>query len=301
MTKTVLFLIFNRPKTAQQTFDAIRQAKPPRLYLASDGPRPGEPHDPALIRETQQQVLNMIDWDCRVETLFRHENLGCQKAVSSAISWFFENEEDGIILEDDCLPDQSFFPFCETLLNRYKDHDRVKHISGNNFQGGRWYGEGDYYFSIYNHIWGWATWRKAWDQFSLTIQDPARIEQFMDTHIPCANAHAYWRSLLQKAVQHKITTSWAYFWTLSLWQHDGWSILPNRNLVVNTGFQPNATHTRQSVPGVPATSEALTVPFRDPLSIEISAEADRHTESILFRNHTLLEKIYNKLKTLVRL
>ena len=131
----VLFLIFNRPDTTQQVFDEIRKARPEQLYVAADGPRKDQSADYELCKKTRD-IIQQVDWDCKVFTCFRDENLGCKRSVSSAIDWFFSHVEEGIILEDDCVPDQSFFPFCQELLEKYRDDTRIMMISGNNFQFG---------------------------------------------------------------------------------------------------------------------------------------------------------------------
>ena len=158
----VLFLIYKRLDTARRVFEVIRVARPPRLYVASDGPRESKEGEAEKVQAVRDYVMSHIDWDCEVKTLFREKNLGCKYAVSGAISWFFENEEMGIILEDDCLPSMSFFWFCEELLDKYKDDERIVNITGCNFQQGRNNTGYSYYFSIYSHIWGWAGWRSSW-------------------------------------------------------------------------------------------------------------------------------------------
>ena len=164
MHSPVLFLVFNRPETTRRVFEAIRTAKPSRLYIAADGPRLEREGERANCEEVRKIALE-VDWECDVKTLFRDENLGCKRAVSEGISWFFEHEDEGIILEDDCLPDRSFFSFCKDLLERYRHDTRIMVISGVNFQQGRKRTEYSYYFSIYPHCWGWATWRSAWNCF----------------------------------------------------------------------------------------------------------------------------------------
>ncbi len=158
----ILFLIFNRPDTTKRVFESISRVKPTKLYIAADGARKNKVGEVLLCQETRN-IIELIDWECEIKTLFRTENLGCKIAVSSAIDWFFENEEQGIILEDDCLPHPSFFGYCETLLNYYKDDLRIGHIGGDNFQKGKKRGEGSYYFSQYYFIWGWAIWKLAWN------------------------------------------------------------------------------------------------------------------------------------------
>ncbi|HEY3387536.1 MAG TPA: hypothetical protein VGK46_13560, partial [Saprospiraceae bacterium] len=156
----VLLVIFNRPQTTRLVFEAIRKAKPPRLYVAADGPRIGVDSDIFNCREARE-IIKGVDWDCELKTYFREEDLGCGLGPSTAFSWFFEHEEEGIILEDDCLPSQNFFWFCEELLERYRHDNRIMHVGGNNFLNG-WQKDNDYsyYFSRSGHIWGWATWRR---------------------------------------------------------------------------------------------------------------------------------------------
>ena len=157
----VLFLLFNRPDTTTHVFEKIRQIKPQRLYVASDGPR--ESYDGEIEKVIKaREIASKVDWPCELKTLFRDKNLGCKKGVSSAITWFFEHEEQGIILEDDCIPNLDFFNFCENLLIRYSRDKRIFTITGSNFQNGKWRGDASYYFSKKFHCWGWATWKRAW-------------------------------------------------------------------------------------------------------------------------------------------
>jgi len=164
----ILFLVFNRPNTTQRVFNVIRQVKPKQLFVAADGPRRDKGADEEKCEATRE-IVKQIDWDCEVKTLFREENLGCGKAVSSAITWFFENVEEGIILEDDCLPNLDFFGYCEELLDRYRDNREVMFIGGDNFQKGKKWGDASYYFSAYNHVWGWATWKRTWDIYDFKL------------------------------------------------------------------------------------------------------------------------------------
>ncbi|MDD3083391.1 MAG: nucleotide-diphospho-sugar transferase, partial [Candidatus ainarchaeum sp.] len=170
----ILFLIFNRLDTTKQVFEEIRKAKPKKVYVAADGPRNIE--EKKKTDAVRKYVLDNIDWKCNVKTLFRKNNLGCGKAVSQAITWFFKNEEMGIILEDDCLPSQSFFPFCEELLKKYKDNEKIMHISGFNPVSKNKYSEADYFFSYTASIWGWATWRRAWKKYDFNMIDYKKFE-----------------------------------------------------------------------------------------------------------------------------
>ncbi len=242
----VLFLVFNRPDTTAQVFEAIRQAKPPRLYVAADGPREGREGEAGRVAKVRE-IATAVDWSCEVKTLFREENLGCKYAVSGAINWFFEQEEQGVILEDDCLPHSDFFPFCESLLARYLDDLRVTTITGQNFQKGRWRGEGSYYFSKYNHCWGWATWRRAWEHYQGELPFWAEWKSSPDwfQRMPLKKERDYWTQIFDQVAAGQID-SWAYPWTGSVWFHGGLTATPNVNLISNIGFGPKSTHTAES-------------------------------------------------------
>jgi hypothetical protein len=223
----VLFLVFNRPETTKQVFEAIRQAKPPRLYVAADGPRANREGEAARASQVRE-IATAVDWPCELKTLFRDENLGCKNAVSSGIDWFFENEEQGIILEDDCLPHPDFFTFCETLLNRYASDERVWVVTGDNFQDGQQRSDGSYYFSRYNHVWGWASWRRAWTKRDMNIQfwPNWRESPEWKAWLPDRVERKYWTKIFDQMYRQEIDT-WDYPWTASVWFHGGLSATPN--------------------------------------------------------------------------
>ena len=242
MKTPVLFLFFNRPETARKVFAAIREARPERLFLAADGPRDLQPGEVEFCQKTRESVEALIDWPCEVYRLYRNENLGCQKAVSSAIDWFFCQVEEGIILEDDTLPDLSFFRYSETLLERYRHSPEVMHISGNNFQFGRIRGNGAYYGSRFAHSWGWATWRRAWSKYDINMHDfPAIWDPSVSKcNLPIAIAN-WWKHNLLLAKEGKCNT-WDYQWHYCIMKHQGICLIPNLNLVENIGIGVDATH-----------------------------------------------------------
>lgn len=239
----VLFLVFNRPETTARVFEAIRQAKPPRLYVAADGPREGREGEAERVAKARE-IATAVNWPCEVKVLFREENLGCKYAVSGGISWFFEHEEQGIILEDDCLAQPDFFRLCDTLLERYAEDERVAVVTGNNFQNGRRRGEASYYFSKYNHCWGWATWRRAWKQYQgdLPFWPEWSASDAWPQHTSDKVERRYWEGIFKRVRAGQID-SWAYPWTGSVWYHGGLTATPNVNLVSNIGFGPDSTHT----------------------------------------------------------
>jgi hypothetical protein len=242
----LLFMVFNRPDTTLRVFNAIRRARPTRLYVAVDGPRPDRAGEVARV-EIVRKIATAVDWPCDVKTLFRDQNLGCKRAVSGAITWFFEHEEEGIILEDDCLPNFDFFNFCENMLEYYRDDERVHVITGNNFQNGQQRGSGTYYFSKYNHCWGWATWRRSWRNYQGDLSFWPSWKQSDDWRSNCPDKveRRYWEKIFNQVHAGGID-SWAYPWTACVWKHGGLTVTPNVNLVANIGFGVDATHTTDS-------------------------------------------------------
>lgn len=243
LNTAVLLLVFNRPDTTMQVFDTIRQARPPRLYVAADGPREGRKGESERVAAVRK-ISTAVDWPCEVNTLFREDNLGCKDAVSSAITWLFDHEERGIIIEDDCVAHPDFFCFCDALLERYAEDERISVITGNNFQNGRWRGNASYYFSKYNHCWGWATWRRAWRfyQGALPFWSAWRASADWIRQTPDRVERVYWERIFDQVRAGQIN-SWAYPWTASVWYYGGLTATPNVNLVSNIGFGENATHT----------------------------------------------------------
>lgn len=241
----ILFLIFNRPVETQIVFNRIREIKPKYLYVASDGPRTNN-FDDIINCKITKNIINQVDWDCEVKTLYRETNLGCGTAVSQGITWFFNQVEQGIILEDDCLPDTSFFRYCEELLNQYKTDERVYNIGGVNFQNNISRGTESYYFSAISHIWGWATWRRAWQKYNLEINDLDTFitENKIKNYYSDSKLVHHWLNKFKLIADKKIDT-WDYQWTYTIMQNNGISIVPNKNLVSNIGFGENATHTTE--------------------------------------------------------
>ena len=296
----ILYLIFNRPDLTEITFPSICNVKPKKLFIAADGPRTGNPDDELNCKIARQYVLSKIDWDCEVQTLFRDENLGCGKAVSSAISWFFSNVDEGIILEDDCLPDESFFKFCSILLDRYKNDEQIMHIGGNNFQFGIKRGDGDYYYSILGHIWGWATWRRAWKhyEFNLVSANPISEESFYRAFNQNDLFINYYKGLFKDVANNKIDT-WDYQWFYTILRIQGFAICPNINLVENIGFDKNATHTKKPFNWNLLNHSKSIKSFLKPATMALNYDADSYLLSkVVGINRLNAEK---KLKLLYRL
>jgi len=287
----VLFLVFNRLDTTKQVFEAIQKAKPPKLYIAADGARNNKEGESEKVKEVRDFILNNIDWQCQIKTLFRDNNLGCKYAVSSAINWFFEQEEMGIVLEDDCLPTQSFFWFCEELLDRYKNDMKVWHIGGINLQNGIVRGDGDYFFSKYSHIWGWASWANRWRFYDVEISN-IKDANFIRRTFRYKPLQRYWIQNLKKIKNNKLDT-WDFQWIFTIWANNGLAILPNINLILNIGFGNEALHTQGESPTL--TASDLTIK-KHPSEIVYNEEADYYHYQKYDKPDPIFIRIINKLK-----
>lgn len=279
-TPAVLFLTFNRPDATRAVLEVIRAARPARLYVACDGPRPGRTAEAARVAQVRE-VATATDWDCDVRTLFRDTNRGCRLAVSEALDWFFEHEESGIVLEDDCVVDGSFFGYAAELLDRYRDDERVMTISALHAHGAAHRPEESYFFSRYIHCWGWASWRRAW---ALYDRDMAQWPRLRQSGWLLARGHgsrafrAYWTRIFDATHAGKIDT-WDYQWLFSVWAQSGLAILPARNLVRNIGFGEGATHTTEPDGLMDSLEiEPLVLPLRHPPCMVEDVAADRWTD-----------------------
>lgn len=244
MTPPVLYLIFNRPDLVEKSFARIRDARPSRLFIAADGPRKDREGE-AKLCDQSRKVIESIDWKCDVQTLFRNENLGCREAVSTAITWFFDNVEEGIILEDDCVADPTFFSFCSEILEYYRSDERIMSICGESYGNEEtWRNGNSYTFSGIPLIWGWATWRRAWKLYDidLTLLDTADPEKWLTHHLGSSKAGKYWLAQLASARDGSCNT-WDYQWFASNWRQSGLTIHPARNTITNIGCDDRGTHT----------------------------------------------------------
>lgn len=256
---SILFLIFNRMDTTKRVFEEIRKARPPKLYIACDGARKQIENEVNEVKTIREYVLSNIDWNCEVKTLFRNENLGCKVAVNNAIDWFFEHEEQGIILEDDCLPSQSFFWFCEELLNFYNNDLRVFLISGFNKQNTWNEYEASYFFSNLGGIWGWASWRDRWQHQDLSMSD---LEDFVKAKnfekLLGKKVGSKRKSDISYAKQSSIQ-AWDYQWGYARHKNNGLCCVPKVSLIENIGFDQRATHTT-AYEGIRVKNHALDFP-----------------------------------------
>jgi hypothetical protein len=270
----VAFVIFNRPDTTRRVFDAIARARPSRLLVVADGPRETRPDDAAKVAATRA-IIDQVDWDCEVLTNYSTDNLGCRRRVASGIDWVFEQVEEAIVLEDDCLPHPSFFRFCEELLDRFRDDDRVSAVGGANYHPGVRLNDDSYYFSKYPYIWGWASWRDRWKgTFDVDMAAWPRVRDRAADVLGDAREGAHWARVFDEVHAGRIDT-WDVQWAFACMLAGRSAVVPNVNLISNIGFGADATHTVQSTAVASLEAEAMPFPLRHPDGVFQSLTLDR--------------------------
>jgi len=286
----ILLIVFNRPETTRRVLGAIRQAAPERLFVAADGPRPGRTGEAEKCAEVLKLVEDGVDWPCELSYLRRETNLGCGRSPSSAIEWLFAQVEEGIILEDDCLPSPAFFPFCASVLERYRNETRIGHIGGFNCQFGRRRGPASYYFSRFFHVWGWATWKRAWQGFDMAMSDYPQFlaEGMLDKLFERRALREFWKRNFDDIAGGR-TDVWDYQWVYRNLKDDRLAVVPNHNMIENIGFGEDATHTVTAKKAMPEASPDVSKDFIHPRFLVPDPEADDFT----YRNHVGLDWFYD--------
>jgi hypothetical protein len=240
----VAFLIFNRPDCTARTFAAIREARPPRLLVVADGPRANRPGEDVKCRETRRIIDEGVDWPCEVERNYSPVNLGCAERVAGGLDWAFSRADWLIVVEDDCLPDPSFFRFCDQLLERYADDQRIGQICGSPFICDQLDRPTSYIFSRYGPIWGWASWARAWKYYSLTLESWPEVERSGNfrSFIPDPFERRS-RRKTYNGLHHGPRSTWDLQWGYAKMANSMLSIIPTRSMIENIGFGADATHT----------------------------------------------------------
>jgi hypothetical protein len=295
----VVLIIFNRPTQTGQVLEAISRTRPKVLLVIGDGPRQHIVGEADKVSECRE-LLERIDWPCQVLTNFSEINLGCRDRVSSGLSWVFSKVEEAIILEDDCLPSEDFFKFTSELLVRFRDDERIGSISGSISPGKATDDSFSYFFSAFPNIWGWATWARVWKHYSDSIPNWPQIldSKLLNGALQTKRGRAFWKAALNSVHSGKVDT-WDYQFSLVHWSKKLLSIVPNRNLVTNIGFGPEATHTvDRNSKYSNLLLEPLESELRHPASITRDYRRDFNIESVKFaKPHFLifLENVFNSL------
>jgi hypothetical protein len=296
----VTLIIFNRPETTKRVFAEIAKARPTKLLVIADGPRTNHPDDVEKCAAARA-IIDGVDWDCEVLTNYSDVNMGCKRRISSGLDWVFDTVEEAIILEDDCLPDPTFFRFCEELLEKYRNDERIAMISGDNFQFGRKRTGYSYYFSRYPHIWGWATWRRAWKNYDVKMQLWPEIRDggWLKDLLGDIKSEWYWRYIFENTYKGKVDT-WDYQWVFACWIQSSLTVIPNVNLVSNIGFCPEAVHTKEKNKYCEIKIEPVTFPISHPLFILRDSVADLINEKQEYSGQVLSMKTVKKMKPIIQ-
>ena len=315
----VLLIIYNRPELTEKVFDVIRSVRPKQLFIAADGPKQEKIADAARCAETRA-VTEKINWDCDVKRLYRDKNLGCKDAITSGINWFFGQVEEGIILEDDCVPDETFFTFCKEMLSRYRNNERIMHINGTNFLLGKKV-PGSYYFSNFAHPWGWAGWRRAWKKYDSDMKTFPEFKEknMFDRVSKNKRLKNFWLSVLEKTYDGTFERNsvYDYQWFFTIWYNKGIVITPTVNLVSNIGFGPDATNTIYSYVSRSNMKRGAMHNIIHPKEIVVNEKLDEFAMAVKMKDdaggniyrrmrwkfsrlHGLPQRIYSRMKSKIR-
>lgn len=298
LSTPIVFLIYRRPSLTQQVFNEIAKAKPQYLFVVADGAK--TPEDEERCQATRA-IIKQVNWDCEVKTNYADKNMGLRLRISSGLNWVFEQVERAIILEDDCVPHPTFFRFCEEILEKYQDDEQVMHISGDNFGYKRPTGIHDsYYFSMYAHVWGWATWRRAWSKYDVNMDswgNETTRQQILST-FHSVRQQRYW-SKIWDGIRNGIIKTWDYQWMYACIKNHGLSIMPYENQISNIGIGAEGTNTKNTAsPVANLPTYSVSFPLNHPSMIRRNIEADTLSERLFFRRMTLLNRAKRKIKTL---
>jgi len=292
----VAMIVFRRPDVTRRVFAAVAAARPKSLFLIADGPRTDCPEESVLCAEVRK-IVTAVDWPCQVETNFAEKNMGLRRRVVSGLNWVFSHVQEAILLEDDCLPDPSFFPFCAELLDRYRDQPQIGFIAGFNPLEGSFPFQFSYYFSQMTHIWGWATWRRAWQHYDGELQSWPAVREagLLRLLFPDRRAAAYWSKIFEGMYQGKGPDTWDYQWAYTCWMQSWVNIVPRQNLIQNIGFGVDATNTSLSVPGLNLRASSIPFPLRHPPAVTPWPAHLRETQRRFF-SRSIIRRILDRIR-----
>ena len=305
----ILLIAWRRPEKTLKVIEKIKQINAQKIYIACDGYIKSNKTNINKVNETRKVLNDYINWKCEVKKLFCDYNQGCKKGVSNAITWFFKNEKEGIILEDDCLPHQDFFYFCEEMLKKYRSDDRIWSITGQNIQNKVWHGgDASYYFSKYSHCWGWASWRRCWGKYDRDIKSWPKYKESKILHnlFDRKIEINYWERIFDNLYFRAKPDTWDYQWTYTCLINSGLTIIPNQNLIENIGFDNEATHTKTIVFDTKISNfERFTskiFPIIHPEHIHRNRKADKYTELKCYSGYPFyrFESFQKMIKKIVR-
>lgn len=298
----VALFVFRRPDTTRRVFEAIARSRPTKLLLVADGPRQDREGETEACREVRE-IVSRVDWPCEVFKEFSDRNLGCQERMISGLDWVFSSVEEAIILEDDCVPDPTFFLFCQELLERYRGDSRIGSISGTNFVEKHVSTDASYFFSQIGGNWGWASWRSEWQRFDRHLRDWPKLkaEGMLSEIFDQPKTVAYWTQIFDRMYQNNGPSAWDYQWLYAHLKNNALAIVPCVNLVANIGFGLDATHTTQVDDRLVPPIKVMEFPLRHPTSFVPLRSVDRKLQQLYFAPYPLrvLRRLRRIAKTLI--
>lgn len=312
MDVPILLLVWKRPIHTKRIIDSIRKLCPKKMYISADGPIKNDINNQRLVDSVRELIFKQIDWECKILTNFSNINKGCKHAVSDGITWFFKYEEEGIILEDDCLPNEDFFYFCESLLEKYRYDERIWAVCGNGYQDIKNITQDSYFFSRYADVWGWATWKRCWNKYDKDIKNWEYIKSIdlMKNIFEDSKELNFWYKIFDNLFYNGKPDTWDYQWQYLCFINAGMICMPFVNLVKNIGFDKDATHTKD-VPIIPSIEISeygrINFPIKHPTSFIRSKTCDKHLQNIFYSGYPIfsskgfkvrLKKVFLKFRNL---
>jgi hypothetical protein len=295
----VVLVVFKRPDTTRKVFEAISKARPARLLVIGDAPREGRPEEVEACNEVRE-IVARVDWPCEVSSNFSKNNLGCKGRILSGLDWAFSLVEEAIILEDDCLPDPSFFPFCQEMLERYRGDARVASITGTCFGERFLKTKESYYFSQLGGIWGWATWRSEWQRYDRHLADwpTLKSDKMLAEIFDNPKVVAFWTDIFDAMHDNKGPNVWSYQWFYTRLKNNSLNIVPSVNLVTNIGFGADATHTNHADSRLVLPARTMNFPLRHPSSFIPLRSVDRRLVTLNLA--TLSQRVSAKMRSVAK-
>lgn len=292
-TTPIVLIIFKRPHTTKQVFEVIQKLQPCQLFVIGDGPNPEHPGEIEKCAATRA-IIDRVDWKCEVYKNYSDINLGCKQRVSTGLDWVFSQVEEAIILEDDCIPQLSFFQFCQELLERYRHNERVFQITGENTHGYRC-SDSSYYFSAYSFYWGWATWKRAWKYFDGSLKQwlQVRESQWLQDYLGDYPSAQYWAEIFD--LTYNGFNSWGWAWTFTCFANQGLCAVPNQNLISNVGFGKDAAHTTWEIDEIAnLPTQSINFPLHHPTKVTVNIHAEKVIDKIRFTGRKYLRGMREK-------